>query len=66
MISNVKTIKSISTKTYDLALVELPDGQYCIVHGRPYGGEFTYREPIKAYNVAAILFDMKLEELEGY
>ena len=63
----MKTIKSIETSKYEIALIELPDGRYCVFYGRPQDSfeRYTASEEFRDYNIAAYMFDLKLMELEG-
>lgn len=63
-----KTIKQISTKNYEIAIVELPDGRYCVFYGHPEDDfeKYTSSEPMYDYKLASYMFDLKLRELEGH
>jgi hypothetical protein len=63
----IKTIKQISTSKYEIAIIELPDGRYCVFYGRPEDplDKYTASEEFRDYNIASYMFDIKLQELEG-
>lgn len=58
------TVKSVSTKSYSIVMVELLTGEYCIVYEHE---DKTHRSAlIKDYSVASFFFDSKLREFEGH
>lgn len=61
--SEFKTIKMISTKTYEIALVEMVNGQYCVAYEQ--NEKFIVSELVKDYHTADYMFESKLQDLEG-
>lgn len=59
----MKTIKSISTERFELCVVEMSNGQYVVAYET--NNEVKTSEGLNDYDIASVLFDMKLIELEG-
>lgn len=62
--SNPQTIKALSTKQFEIELAEL-NGLYFIVYQRSNETSGTKSEGLLDYKTASMLFDMKVQELEG-
>ena len=60
-----KTIKSIGTNRFEIELVEVDSGKYCIKTHIYNEEKVDFSELINDYNNAAYLFDIKVRELEG-
>lgn len=63
--ATVKTIKSISSRNFDISLVQAASGGFRVLYAKG-GGEVTMSEPVFDYKMAAYMFDVKLQELEGH
>jgi hypothetical protein len=61
---NQETIKEVTTKRYQVRLVQDSDSFYVMYDSKTQALP-VISEAIKDYNVASGLFDMKLVELEG-
>lgn len=59
------TLKSIGTKRYEVELVEVDSGQYCIKTHIYSQEKIDFSELIRDYNVATHIFDAKVKKLEG-
>lgn len=64
MEKNVKILKSVATKTFEVALVEANSGYYYILY--EVQDKVTQSESIKDFAIASFLYDAKLRELEGH
>jgi len=62
----MKTIKKITTRRYEIVLVQLESGAYRIAYEGTMTDEPNISEPIDDYKTASMLFDLKLQELEGH
>jgi hypothetical protein len=53
----------ISTTTFEIVLLELVSGEYCVAYEQ--NEKVTISEPVRDFNVANHMFEIKLQELEG-
>jgi len=58
-------IKAVTTPRFEIILIQLPSGQYCIGYEKPTDEKPTLSEPITDLGMAMHMFDVKLRELEG-
>lgn len=63
---SAKVIKSIATNKFEVALCELPNGQYVVAYETTLSEGPVMGEPVSDYNTANFLYDIKLKELEGH
>ncbi len=59
-----KIIKEVTTHRYQVKLVEL-NNTYVVEYTSNLVQGVNHSEPVNNYNLAAFLFDLKIEELEG-
>lgn len=59
------TVKMIGTKFFEVELFVMPDSSYCIRYHRNVMKSHDYSENIPDFKTAAILFDLKVQEMEG-
>jgi len=59
------TIKSIKTKTYEIEMLESKAGFYYIKTTKQGAKEADMSSPLDDYLNATIVFDIKIEQLEG-
>lgn len=62
----MKTIKAISTRRYEIELVQLDSGHFRISYEGSMTDEPVIGEAIQDYKLASELFDLKVQELEGH
>ena len=58
-------IKSVTTPRFEIILIQLSSGQYCVGYERPSDEKPTLSEPITDLGMAMHMFEIKLRELEG-
>ena len=58
-----KVIKMIGTKTFVLSLIETVDNEYVVECETSHSVGSSL--PMKDYKIASLIFDLKLQELEG-
>lgn len=59
-----RIIKHIATKTYEIAMYELPNGTFLV--GYQVLGAVVMGQPVTDFNMAAFLFEQKQRDLEGH
>lgn len=64
MKTNLKIVKLIGTKSYEVEMLEGNAGYYIRYERR--GDESEYSELIGDFNLASFLFDLKVSELAGH
>lgn len=64
-LSTSKAIKSISTKKYEVSLMERTSGSYYVQYSG-YDNKFHYTDDLKDYGVASHLFSLLLAEVQGH
>lgn len=62
----VKTIKSIITPRYEVRLVQVESGAYRVAFNSKLNKEPILGEPMDDYNLASLVFDNKVQELDGH
>lgn len=62
--AKVKIIKSIESRTFEISLVQLEHGGFCIIYAKDDKTHMS--EAVQDYKMAAFMFDLKLQELEGH
>lgn len=63
---NYKSIKTLVTRRFEIQLVQLENGTYRIAYEGTMTDEPVLGEPIADYKTASMLFDLKVQELEGH
>jgi hypothetical protein len=63
-VSADKIIKAVTTKRYAVELYETTGNSYIIKYENTYN-EAQYSEILNDYNMAAYMFELKIDELEG-
>jgi hypothetical protein len=58
-----KVLKMVGTKTFVLSLVETVNSEYVVECETPHSVGSSL--PMKDYKIASLIFDLKLQELEG-
>lgn len=58
-------IKEVIAPRFEIRLLQLPSGQYCIGYQKTDDEEPSFSEPLIDLGLALHLFDVKLQELEG-
>ena len=58
------TVKSYITKQFEVELLQDSNGRYCVRY--QYGVDDRYSEWMTDFITASMIFDMKLQELEGH
>lgn len=58
-------IKALYTSRFSIELFETHSNKYMVRYENPKNGSYIYSEAVQDYKTAALLFDMKAEELEG-
>lgn len=62
--ATVKVIKSIETRSFEISLVQLEHGGFCVMYAKDDKTHMS--EAVNDYKMAAFMFDLKLQELEGH
>ena len=64
--TRAKVVKAHATNKFEVALCELPSGQYVVAYQTLATEDTIFGEPVQDYKTADVLFEMKLSELEGH
>lgn len=59
------TIKTVSTRRYEVSLEQLDSGMYCVAYEVSGDEAPTFMHPTNDLKLATLMFDKKLMELEG-
>ena len=60
-----RIVKEVTTKRFCIRLIEAPSGKYCVIYDSSTQNKPVFSEMLADFNIANILFNKKLEELEG-
>lgn len=63
--SKLVLVKMIGTKRFEVELYLMPNNEYCIRYENKVLQFSDFSESIQDFKTASILFDLKIQDLEG-